>query len=38
MRLARIDTPQEALYYADDGTLQYVLGHLLAGKPEGVLA
>jgi aconitate hydratase len=34
----RIDTPQEALYYANGGILQYVLRQLLAGKtqPEGV--
>jgi aconitate hydratase len=31
--LVRIDTPQEALYYANGGILQYVLRHLLAGKP-----
>jgi aconitate hydratase len=29
----RIDTPQEALYYANGGILQYVLRQLLAGKP-----
>jgi aconitate hydratase len=29
----RIDTPQEALYYANGGILQYVLRHLRAGKP-----
>jgi aconitate hydratase len=34
--LVRIDTPQEALYYANGGILQYVLRQLLAGKPEGV--
>jgi aconitate hydratase len=28
----RIDTPQEALYYANGGILQYVLRQLLAGK------
>jgi len=33
--LVRIDTPQEALYYANGGILQYVLRQLLAGKPEG---
>ena len=30
--LARIDTPQEALYYQHGGILQYVLRQLLAGK------
>jgi len=30
----RIDTPQEALYYANGGILHYVLRQLLAGKPE----
>jgi aconitate hydratase len=36
----RIDTPQEALYYANGGILQYVLRQLLAGKtqPEAVTA
>jgi aconitate hydratase len=36
----RIDTPQEALYYANGGILQYVLRQLLAGKtqPETVSA
>ncbi len=34
--LVRIDTPQEALYYANGGILQYVLRQLLAGKPETV--
>jgi aconitate hydratase len=34
----RIDTPQEALYYADGGILQYVLRQLLAGKPQPVHA
>jgi aconitate hydratase len=29
----RIDTPQEALYYANGGILQYVLRQLLAAKP-----
>jgi aconitate hydratase len=28
----RIDTPQEALYYANGGILQFVLRQLLAGK------
>jgi aconitate hydratase len=31
--LVRIDTPQEALYYANGGILQYVLRQLLSGKP-----
>jgi len=31
--LVRIDTPQEALYYANGGILQYVLRQLLALKP-----
>jgi aconitate hydratase len=31
--LVRIDTPQEAVYYANGGILQYVLRQLLAGKP-----
>ena len=30
--IARIDTPQEALYYRHGGILQYVLRQLLAGK------
>ena len=30
--VVRIDTPQEALYYANGGILQYVLRQLLAGK------
>jgi aconitate hydratase len=34
--LVRIDTPQEALYYANGGILQYVLRQLLATKREGV--
>jgi aconitate hydratase len=34
----RIDTPQEALYYADGGILQYVLRQLLAGNPQPVHA
>ncbi len=33
--LVRIDTPQEALYYANGGILQYVLRQLLSGKPSG---
>ncbi len=36
--LVRIDTPQEALYYANGGILQYVLRQLLAGKPSGQAA
>ena len=38
--VVRIDTPQEALYYANGGILQYVLRQLLAGKaqPETVTA
>ena len=36
--LVRIDTPQEALYYANGGILQYVLRQLLATKPETVNA
>ncbi len=38
--LVRIDTPQEAQYYANGGILQYVLRQLLAGKnkPEEVSA
>jgi len=31
--VVRIDTPQEALYYANGGILQYVLRQLLATKP-----
>jgi len=34
--LVRIDTPQEALYYANGGILQYVLRQLLAPKREAV--
>jgi aconitate hydratase len=34
--LVRIDTPQEALYYANGGILQCVLRQLLAGKPQTV--
>ena len=34
--LVRIDTPQEALYYANGGILQYVLRQLLARKPQAV--
>ena len=36
--LVRIDTPQEAQYYANGGILQYVLRQLLAAKPEPVHA
>jgi aconitate hydratase len=36
--LVRIDTPQEALYYANGGILQFVLRQLLAGKPDVVHA
>jgi len=38
--LLRIDTPQEAQYYANGGILQFVLRQLLAGrpKPEAVTA
>jgi len=36
--LVRIDTPQEALYYANGGILQFVLRQLLAGKPQTVTA
>jgi aconitate hydratase len=32
--ILRIDTPQEALYYANGGILQYVLRQLLAGSRE----
>jgi aconitate hydratase len=32
----RIDTPQEALYFANGGILQYVLRQLLAAKPQSV--
>ncbi len=32
--LVRIDTPQEAAYYANGGILQYVLRQLLATKPK----
>ena len=37
---AYIDTPQEALYYANGGILQYVLRQLLAAKaqPQTVLS
>jgi len=35
--ILRIDTPQEALYYANGGILQYVLRQLLAAskRPAG---
>jgi aconitate hydratase len=36
--VVRIDTPQEALYYANGGILQYVLRQLLASKPQTVRA
>ena len=36
--LVRIDTPQEAQYYANGGILQYVLRQLLATKAETVHA
>jgi aconitate hydratase len=36
--LVRIDTPQEAQYYANGGILQYVLRQLLASKREPVHA
>ncbi len=36
--LVRIDTPQEALYYANGGILQYVLRQLIASKPTPVHA
>ena len=36
--LVRIDTPQEALYYANGGILQFVLRQLLAAKPDAVHA
>jgi aconitate hydratase len=34
--VVRIDTPQEALYFANGGILQYVLRQLLASKPQTV--
>jgi aconitate hydratase len=34
--VVRIDTPQEALYYANGGILQYVLRQLVAGKTKPV--
>jgi len=36
--LVRIDTPQEAQYYANGGILQYVLRQLLSSKPQPVHA
>ena len=36
--LVRIDTPQEAQYYANGGILQYVLRQLLSSKPQAVHA
>jgi len=36
--ISRIDTPQEALYYANGGILQYVLRQLIAHKPRLVNA
>jgi aconitate hydratase len=36
--LVRIDTPQEALYYANGGILQYVLRQLLSSKSQPVHA
>ena len=36
--LLRIDTPQEAQYYANGGILQYVLRQLLSSKPQPVHA
>jgi len=32
--LVRIDTPQEAQYYANGGILQFVLRQLLSEKPK----
>ena len=34
--VVRIDTPQEALYYANGGILHFVLRQLLATKPEAI--
>jgi aconitate hydratase len=34
--VVRIDTPQEALYYANGGILQFVLRQLLAARPQPV--
>jgi len=36
--LVRIDTPQEAQYYANGGILQFVLRQLLSTKPATVHA
>ena len=36
--ISRIDTPQEALYFANGGILQYVLRQLIAHKPRLVNA
>ncbi len=36
--ILRIDTPQEAQYYAHGGILQFVLRQLLAAKPQAVTA
>jgi aconitate hydratase len=36
--LVRIDTPQEAQYYANGGILHFVLRQLLAGRPQLVTA
>jgi aconitate hydratase len=36
--LVRIDTPQEAQYYANGGILQYVLRQLMTAKPRMVHA
>jgi len=34
--IARIDTPQEVLYFRHGGILQYVLRHLLSGREENI--
>jgi aconitase A len=34
----RIDTPQEAQYYANGGILQFVLRQLLSSRPTAVHA
>ena len=36
--VVRVDTPQEALYYANGGILQFVLRQLLANQPQPVHA
>ena len=36
--IVRIDTPQEAQYYANGGILQFVLRQLLSTKPTAVHA